>query len=123
MRAGGRQTRLPLSVVAVVAHVFGVVPHVLMVANEKLTHPLGILLDFLQAFMTILQVEGLQLKGAHRILIEELDVGARDLSRLALHICVRLVDLADLVQFVNGGRECATVLALILLLYQFVDLC
>ena len=57
VRARGGQARLALSIVAVMTHVFGVVPHVLMVTNEKLTHLFWILLDFFQAFVTVFQVQ------------------------------------------------------------------
>ena len=103
MRAGSGQTRLAFSVVAVVAHVFGVVPHVLMVTNEKLAHLLGILLYFLQAFMTVLEVKCLQLESTDGILVEVLDLPARDLCRLGSDCfdVSRCVDLAYLVELFN----------------------
>ena len=97
MAARRRLFLLSFVVVAVVAHVFGVVPHVLMVANEKLTHSLWILLDFLQSFMSILQVKCLKLEGANRVLIKLLDLSAGDLR--SLHWLVTALDLAVFVKF------------------------
>lgn len=102
MRTGSCQTGLPLSVIAVMTHVFGVMPHVLMVANEKLTHSLGILLDFLQALMPILKIKSLQLESTDGILIEFLDLGSRNLRGFSGGL---LVDFTDLVKFVDCGSE------------------
>lgn len=102
--AGGRQARLALSVIAVVAHVFRIMPHILMVADEKLTHLLRILLDFLQAFMSVLQVQCLQLESTDGVLVEFLYLGTRHLGWLArsrFSVGGLRADLANLVQLVD----------------------
>ena len=62
VRARGRHPRLAFAVVAVVAHVFGVVPHVLVVADKNLAHLLRILLYRPQALLAVLKVDSLQLE-------------------------------------------------------------
>ena len=102
MRARSCQARLSLPIVAIVAHVFRVMAHILMVANEKLTHPLGVLLDFLQTFMTVLKVKGLQLESPNGIGIEFLDLLPRYLVRLHKAIRLSLADFTNLVKPVYG---------------------
>lgn len=102
MRAGSRQARLAFPVIAVVTHVFGIVPHVLVIANEKLTHSFGVLLDFLQALVTVLQVKCLQLESTYRVLVEFFDLGTGYLRCLASSLSISLVDLAYLIELVNG---------------------
>lgn len=101
-------------------HVLGIVPHILMVANEELTHAIRVLLDLLQTFVAVPQVQRLQLKGSDRIGIELLELCARGPHSLRLSI-----DFAHLVELINRGGGLlvvAATLGLVLLKNERLDL-